>query len=81
MCDERLALVDRYHSLVLKHAERVAEFSAVATADPANESQTAQLGKKLSEIELSRQAVQEARRQLKQHTLEHGCEELSAQLE
>jgi len=81
MCDERLALLERYNSLVLEHAKRVADFSAAATTDPANESQTAPLGKALGEIETSRQAVQEARRQLKQHTLEHGCDGLPASLE
>lgn len=81
MCNERLALLERYDSLVLEHAKRVSDFSAAATTDPAKESQTDQLSKTLGEIELSRQAVQEARQRLKQHAIEHGCDGLPASLE
>lgn len=81
MCHEHLALLEHYHSLVLEHAKRVADFSAAATTDPANESQTDQLKKTLDEIELSRQVVQEARQRLKQHTVEHGCDGHPASLE
>jgi len=75
MCEERLALLHRYNALALEHAQRVSNLSELAAQTVANESVRDQLEKALIEIENSRQAVQEARQQLKQHTVDHCCEE------
>lgn len=72
MCNEREALLDRYRSLVLEHAQRVSDFDAVAINDIVKRNHLAAL----SELELSRKAVQEAHERLKQHTVEHGCDGL-----
>lgn len=69
MCEERLALFDRYNSLVMEHAQRVSDFSTLAGQNIGD-----QLGKALTEVDISRQAVQEARQQLKRHTVDHGCD-------
>ena len=81
MCNERLALMERYRSLVLEHSKRVSDFSAVAMDDPANERQNHHLDMALVELDISRQAAQEARQQLKQHTVEHGCDGFIASVE
>lgn len=78
MCEERLALLHRYNALALEHAQRVSNLSELADQTVANESVRDQLEKALIEIESSRQAVQEARQQLKQHTVDHCCEQFPA---
>jgi|HubBroStandDraft_5_1064220.scaffolds.fasta_scaffold683794_1 hypothetical protein len=75
MCEERQALLHRYNALALEHAQRVSDLSELAEKSLADASLKDQLEKALIEIESSRQAVQEARLQLKQHTVDHGCEQ------
>jgi hypothetical protein len=75
MCDERLALFHRYNSLTMEHARRVSIFSGLADESLKNRSLRDQLDKSLLELEGSRQAVQDARQQLKQHTAEHHCDQ------
>src|ERR1700693_5934050 len=77
MCDERLALFHRYNFLTMEHAQRVSIFTELADQSLANGSSGDQLEKALMEIEGSRQAVQAARQQLKQHTSEHQCDQFS----
>ena len=79
MCNEREALLDRYRSLVLEHAQRASDFTAIAANDPAEGSQ--QLDAALIELDISRQAVHDARERLKQHTVEHGCDGLPESME
>ena len=78
MCNEREALLDRYRTLVLEHAQRVSDFSVVAVDHLADERQNPNLDAAVAELDISRQAIKEARERLKRHTVEHGCDGLDA---
>ena len=75
MCEERQALLRRYNALALEHAQHVSDLGELADQSLANDSLRDQLERALIEIDRSRQAVQEARQQLKQHTIDHCCEQ------
>ena len=79
MCNEREALLNRYRSLVFEHAQRASYFSAIAANDPAEANH--HLDAALVELDISRQAVHDARERLKQHTVEHGCDGLPESME
>ena len=76
MCEERLALLDRYNSLVMEHAQRASEFGELVEQER-NHDHSGRLQKALLEIDLSRQSVREAREQLRQHTIDHRCDHLT----
>ena len=81
MCNEREALLNRYRTLVLVHAQRISDFSAAAVDHLANESRTPHPDAPVVELDISRQAVEEARERLKRHTVEHGCDGLDASMD
>ena len=81
MCNEREALLNRYRTIVLEHAQRVSDFSAAAVDHLANERQNPHLDASAVELDISRRAVEDARERVKRHTMEHGCDGLDASMD
>jgi hypothetical protein len=70
-----LSSISSIQFLTMEHAQRVSIFSGLAEETLAEKSPRGQLEKALMELERSRQEVQEARQRLKQHTVDHRCDQ------